>query len=177
MEQKESPALLTQPGMNSLSVREAIGWLLPSSFSTQPNLFPIGFLLPLLLAFLSIPFPSLASDKDLVLKFQSGLIGKSENQQDYKDPDQFIDSYYALLTRKDIERVQKQRKALDPLIPKYKVAYTAADSAELAELMDKISAHWGQLSRLHESLFSEEVSKLLDTAYDEVMKQAMGDPN
>lgn len=119
---------------------------------------------------------SWAAEETLLLEFQSHLIGKIESQQEYRDLDQFIDSYYALLSRDNIERAQNHRLTLSELIPQYKIAYTAADSAELAELMDEISYEWERLSNLHRLNFSMEVSDLLDSAYDQAMENALSSP-
>lgn len=113
---------------------------------------------------------SYAEEGALLLKIQGDLIGKIEQQHDISDTEQFIDSYYALLPREKIDQVQLYRNRLSGLIPRYKIAYTAADSAELAELMDEISMQWGFLKNLHDEYFTGEVSSMLSAAYDKALE-------
>lgn len=112
-----------------------------------------------------------AEDSIVLLKIQGNLIGKIEQQETINDTEQFIDSYYALLSREKINLLQTHRNELSNLIPRYRIAYTAADSAELAELMDEISMHWQHLKSLHGEYFTEEVSSLLGAAYDRALDE------
>lgn len=107
-----------------------------------------------------------AEEEFTILLFEDNLIGEIELMRLGEDPEKFIDSYYALLEKDTLEKALSHRQELIDLMPRYNIAFSAADSAELAELMDEISFHWGAIKSVHDRHFSKVVKTLLDEAYD-----------
>lgn len=94
------------------------------------------------------------------------LIGKIDTIELGDNPEFFINSYYVLLAADPLEKAQSHRQELIDLLPRYNVAFSAADSAELSELIDEINFHWAAIKSIHAQHFSSEVKNLLNQAYD-----------
>lgn len=108
-----------------------------------------------------------AEQEFTLLLLEDNLIGEIETLELGVNSEIFIDSYYALLPPGILERARSYRQKLHDLLPRYTVAYSAADSAEVSELMDKISFHWGALKSIHAKHFSSDIETLLNRAYDD----------
>ena len=98
---------------------------------------------------------------------EANLIAEIKGLQADDNPEQIINSYYSLLDKNAMARLNLHRAQLISLTPRYEIAYKAADSAELSELMDKISFHWGGIQSIHAQRFVRSVQKILSDAYDQ----------
>jgi len=120
---------------------------------------------------LTSPWPlvsSAAEEEFILLSIEGDLIGKIESVQEGMDPLHILNAYYALLAtevRTDLETLRDQ---LSALVPDYEVAFTAADSAELSEVMDEIDRLWGFTRTIHGQEFTLEVIKVLDQVYNSI---------
>jgi len=119
---------------------------------------------------------SSAEEEFSLLILEANLIAEIEGQQAGLSPEQIINSYYSLLNEDATARVNRHRRELNSLNPRYEVAYKAADSAELAELMDEISFHWGAIKNIHSKHFIRNVQMLLKTAYDQELAEILSSP-
>lgn len=108
-----------------------------------------------------------AEEEFTLLLLEANLIAEIDNQQKNANPKQIISSYYGLLEKGVAARINVHRQKLISLTPRYEVAYKAADSAELAELMDEISFHWQTIKGIHSRHFTSSVQVLLSNAYDQ----------
>ena len=119
---------------------------------------------------------SSAEEEFSLLILEANLIAEIEGQQAGLSPGQIINSYYSLLDEDAAARANLHRRELNSLNPRYEVAYQAADSAELAELMDEISFHWGAIKSMHSKHFIRNVQTLLSTAYDRELAEILSSP-
>lgn len=119
--------------------------------------------------FISLPVIAFSAEEQFeLLLLESNLIAEIEGLQENANPENTINSYYQLLDTDVLTRANFHRAELVSLAPRYEVAYKAADSAELAELMDKISFHWGSIKDIHAQYFIRNVQELLSNAYDQM---------
>ena len=122
-----------------------------------PHFFLIFFLLTEYL---------LAAEKDVILlSIEGNLLGRIELPSEDSDPQTIITSYYDILPFSANIEITDSQSALEQFLPDYKVAYLAADSAEMAELRYKIDSKWAKISGLHFQFFTSEVISILNTAY------------
>ena len=119
---------------------------------------------------------SSAEEEFSLLILEANLIAEIEGQQAGLSPGQIINSYYSLLDEDAAATANLHRRELNSLNPRYEVAYRAADSAELAELMDEISFHWGAIKSIHSKHFIRSVQMLLSTAYDQELAEILSSP-
>ena len=119
---------------------------------------------------------SSAEEEFSLLILEANLIAEIEGQQAGLSPGEIINSYYSLLDEVAAATVNLHRRELNSLNPRYEVAYKAADSAELAELMDEISFHWGAIKSMHSKHFIRNVQTLLSTAYDRELAEILSSP-
>ena len=108
-----------------------------------------------------------AEEEFTIFTLEANLIAEIKGLQADDNPDQIINSYYDLLDKDAMVRLNLHRAQLISLTPRYEIAYKAADSPELSELMDKISFHWGVIQSMHAQQFVRSVQKLLSDAYDQ----------
>ena len=108
----------------------------------------------------------LAADSEkTLLTIEGNLIDRVELINKNSPPDVIISAYYNLLSdfvRKDIS---VRQILLENLLPNYEVAYLAADSAEMAEVRDKINIEWGKIHTIHMQFFNAEIVDILNNAY------------
>jgi hypothetical protein len=124
---------------------------------------------------LSIPLSVMvfsAEEEFTIFVLEANLIGEIKGLQADDNPEQVIKSYYSLLDKDSMARIDLHRAQLFSLAPRYEIAYKAADSPELSELMDKISFHWGVIKSMHAQHFARNVQKLLSNAYDQKLLDA-----
>lgn len=138
----------------------------------MPNSLTLNFFF-----LISLPVITFSAEEEFrLLLLESNLIAEIEIQQADDNPEKIINSYYGLLDKDAQSRINFHRTELISLSPRYEVAYEAADSAELAELMDKISFHWGTIKNLHAQYFVRDVQVLLSTAYDQQLANNLATP-
>ena len=108
----------------------------------------------------------LAADSEkTLLTIEGNLIDRVELINKNSPPNVIISAYYNLLSdfvRKDIS---VRQILLENLLPNYEVAYLAADSAEMAEVRDKINIEWGKIHTIHMQFFNAEIVDILNNAY------------
>jgi hypothetical protein len=124
---------------------------------------------------LSIPLSMMvfsAEEEFTILVLEANLIGEIKGLQADDNPERIMNSYYSLLDKDAMARIGFHRARLVSLTPRYEIAYKAADSPELSELMDKISFHWGVIKSMHAQHFVRNVQKLLSNAYDQMLLDA-----
>ena len=97
------------------------------------------------------------------------LIGPLQSVQVSDDPLTVIRAYYGLLSDDQKEPLLEQQRNLVNLIPAYRVARDAADSAEVTEVGDKMFIPLRNLRILHGELFKPEVVELLHGAYNRLI--------
>ncbi|MFT4887209.1 MAG: hypothetical protein ACJA2D_001103 [Pseudohongiellaceae bacterium] len=125
--------------------------------------------------FLSITLSMMAfsaEEEFTILVLEANLIGEIKGLQAEDNPERIINSYYSLLDKDAMARIGLHRAQLISLTPRYEIAYKAADSPELSELMDKISFHWRAIKSMHARHFVRNVQKLLSNAYDQKLLDA-----
>jgi hypothetical protein len=120
--------------------------------------------------FVSIPLSMMAfsaEEEFTIFILEADLIAEIKGLQADDNPEKIINSYYGLLDKDAMARLNLHRAQLISLTPRYEIAYKAADSPELSELMDKISFHWGVIQSMHAQQFVPSVQKLLSDAYNQ----------
>ncbi len=113
-----------------------------------------------------------AEEEFTIFILEANLIAEIKGLQADDNPEKIINSYYGLLDKDAMARLNLHRAQLISLTPRYEIAYKAADSPELSELMDKISFHWGVIKSMHAQHFARNVQKLLSNAYDQKLLDA-----
>ena len=116
-----------------------------------------------------------AEAEPILLTIEGHLIGRIETLADSGDPARIIRSYYELLSQEQRDTVEIHRDRLASLLPAYRVAFTAADSAELAQVVSDIETQWAAILRIHAQQFTREVQQILVTAYGEVYSLIFAD--
>ena len=118
---------------------------------------------------------SAAEQEPVLLTIEGHLVGPIESLSDSIDPALIIRSYYDLLPEEQREAAESRRLNLDALLPAYRVAFTAADSAELAQVMTDIDTHWSAILTLHALEFTRAVQQILIDAYRETYSFSFSD--
>lgn len=113
-----------------------------------------------------------ADEEVILLTFEGDLVGKVESLNEASDPALVMKTYYELLPHEVQTEIEALRLQLWDLIPDYNVAYTAADSAELVEVMDNFDVHWAAIRTIHSQEFTQEVVELLNKAYEDTYELA-----
>lgn len=116
-----------------------------------------------------------AEPEPILLTIEGHLIGRIESLTDSGDPARIIHSYYELLPQEQRNTVEIHRERLASLLPAYRVAFTAADSAELAQVVSDIETQWAAILRIHALQFTREVQQILIAAYGEVYSLIFAD--
>jgi len=116
-----------------------------------------------------------AEPEPILLTIEGHLIGRIESLMDSGDPSRIIHSYYELLPQEQRDAVEIHRERLASLLPAYRVAFTAADSAELAQVVSDIETQWAAILRIHAQQFTREVQQTLVAAYGEVYSLIFAD--
>ena len=107
-----------------------------------------------------------AADNEVIFLTIGGhLLERVELISEDSEPETIIASYYDLLPVPVGQEIKNRQLDLEKLLPDYKVAYLAADSAEMVEVRSKIDSYWATILVLHSEFFSTEVMRILNTAY------------
>lgn len=156
--------------MHSECARAAALFQLPPR--TIRRLLPAAGLL--ILGMIS-PHSPAAEAEPILLTIEGHLISRIESLADTEEPTLIIHTYYDLLPREQREAVEIHRKILASLLPAYRVAFTAADSAELAQVVSDIEAQWAAIQEIHARQFTREVQQILIAAYGEAYLSILAD--
>jgi hypothetical protein len=110
-----------------------------------------------------------AISQDLILlTLDDDRIGEIEALADDISAEVLINSYYELLSDTKRFTLMKYEEQLDNLIVDYEVARTAADSAEITEVISDMDAAWIEIQKIHNEEFSLAVIEILNSAYGKI---------
>ncbi len=122
----------------------------------------------LCIAGISSNFSIAAEPEPILLSIEGHLVGRIESLVDADNPARVISAYYGLIPEEQKEFLERRRESLASLLPAYRVAFTAADSAELAQVVSDIDTQWAEILAIHAREFTREVQQILVVAYGEV---------
>ena len=118
-----------------------------------------------------LPFSAMAAEEELtLLTIEGNLIDRLELLGENSSASLVITTYYNLLPEQAQSDIGVRRARLERLQPDYDVAYLAADSAEMAEVREKIDEQWIVIQSIHEYFFTRQVVEILNQAYIENFK-------
>lgn len=109
-----------------------------------------------------------AEPEPLLLTIEGHLVGRIEFPAEADEPALMIRAYYDLIPEAQREKLELHREILAELLSAYAVAFTAADSAELAQVVSDIESQWAAVLAIHVREFTREVQQILAAAYTEV---------
>ena len=113
------------------------------------------------------PLPAhAAAEEDTVLTITGHLIDRMESLDRDTDAATLIRRYYALLPASAAEQAHSLQERLAGLIPDYQVAYEAADTAELNNVLSDMTRLWAALRTLHAREFTSAAIAELSSAYN-----------
>lgn len=115
--------------------------------------------------FLLLNSLSLCAAEEVLLTIGGNLIDRVEILDANPNPDLIISAYYDLLPEETKADIEFFRSRLEQLQPDYKVAFLAADSAEMAEVREDIDEQWTGIQSIHRYFFSIQVVEILNQAY------------
>jgi len=101
---------------------------------------------------------------DVVLTITGDLIKRKESIERLQAP-QLIAGYYALLPQERRRRAVTLQQGLARLMPAYEVAWSAADTAELNNVVSDIATQWTRIRTLHAQEFTAAAVASLESAY------------
>ena len=114
-----------------------------------------------------------AEDEFLLLTIGGNLIGPIEplgdSIDDAQQASQLISAYHQLLTRQLQIEVASLHEQMLKLVPGFEVAYTAADSAEVAHVMSEIDLRLAAIQEVHAQKYTQDVIGLLAEAYQMIL--------
>jgi len=113
------------------------------------------------------PINAVAAEETTLLTIQGNLIERLELLAENSSATMIISNYYNLLPDQARNDIESRRTRLEQLQPNYDVAYLAADSAEMAEVREKIDEQWTIIHSIHEHFFTSQVVEILNQAYIE----------
>ncbi len=107
----------------------------------------------------------LASAEELnVLTFESNLIGEIRLKNNPSNLE-ILHAYYEQLPPSNRELLLQALESMDTLLANYKIAFTAADSAELTQIIADMNMQWIKIQDIHRGAFTNRVCRLLDEVY------------
>lgn len=119
-----------------------------------------------------------AEDEIVLLNLDDKRIGQIEpiadNIVDAKQAMRLIGAYHQLLDIEVRTEVEALHRQIINFIPGFEVAYTAADSAEIAHIMSEIDLRLATLQNVHANNYTQDVVDLLSEAYQLILP-AFGD--
>ena len=80
-----------------------------------------------------------------------------------------IGTYHQLLDIEVRSEVEALHRQIMNFIPGFEVAYTAADSAEIAHIMSEIDLRLATLQNVHAQNYTQDVVELLSEAYQLIL--------
>lgn len=107
--------------------------------------------------------------QELTLLFdQADLIGEISEIDSNASANELISGYYSVLPEATQLALEKHGKLMESLIIGYEVARTAADSAELTEVISDMDTAWIEIQKIHNDVFTSAVTRILDNAYSKL---------
>ncbi|GJM11697.1 MAG: hypothetical protein DHS20C12_01000 [Pseudohongiella sp.] len=86
-----------------------------------------------------------------------------------KQATDFIQVYHQLLADRTKEEVDSLHEQILGFIPGFEVAYTAADSAEIAHIMSEIDLRLAAIQAIHRDKYTQDVAEKLTEAYQLIL--------
>jgi hypothetical protein len=124
-----------------------------------------------LLAFLTLLTATMlwsAETETIVLRIDGALITEDPSLAENLGPRELIDSYYGMLSDVVRERAFKLEEELATLMLDYDFAFSAADTAEVNNLVSDIALCWAKIRTLHASEYTREVVQQIESAYSDL---------
>lgn len=123
--------------------------------------------------------PAIGAEDDVVLlTIQGNLIGLTEpfnaDILDREEAIRLVNAYHHLLPQTAIAQIEPLYDQTLRLIPDFQVAYAAADSAEITDVMSKIDSRLAAMQKIYTQHYTPEVVDLLNEAYRLILP-AFGD--
>lgn len=110
-----------------------------------------------------------ATAQELTLRsIGKGLIDEMESVGADITANSMIQVYYQLLPQSIQVVLQEYDDVLADLLVDYDVAHTAADSAEVTEVITDMNTVWIQIQNIHSESFTPAVIQILHDAYSEL---------
>lgn len=114
-----------------------------------------------------ISFDSAAQEITL-LTLESDLIGEIGGLALDAPASEVINRYYGLLPESIQTMLLHYNEQLATLMTDYEVARTAADSAEITEVISDMDAAWIEIQKIHSDSFTSVVTGMLHIAYSQL---------
>jgi len=115
-----------------------------------------------------------AEEEFTLLTITGDLTDKLELQSDNENPNAVINAYYAELDTEIRGQLLTLRHRMDRRLEDYQVAYTAADTAEINEILDDLSFYWASMRTLHAAEYTDGALEQLHGAYRELYEFIRG---
>lgn len=114
-----------------------------------------------------------AEDDVLLLTIEGNLIGLTEpfdgEIADRGAALRLANAYHRLLPEAALSQIEPLHAELLRLIPDFQVAYAAADSAEITDVMSEIDACLAAMQEIYAQEYTSEVIELLSEAYQLIL--------
>lgn len=114
-------------------------------------------------------------DEPVLLTITGNLIGKLDTIASDTEADLVISSYYDLLDEELRLELNRLRASLDRRSEDYVVAFRAADTAEVNQIVDELSFFWASIRTSHANEFTDEVIVQLNVAYGQLYEFVGGE--
>lgn len=125
---------------------------------------------------LGYSLPGFAAEEELTLLTITGdKIDTLETLPTSSEPDVIIVAYYAELDGEQRAELVALRRRMDRRLEDYQVAFTAADTAEINEILEDLSFYWASMRTIHAAEFTEAVIRQLAKAYGQLYEFIRGE--
>jgi len=111
-----------------------------------------------------------------VLGISGNLIPVDSSLSEASNAELVIDSYYGQLSAAQAAAGRELRQELARLLVDYKFAFSAADTAEVNNLVSAIALCWAKVRTLHATEFVPDAVAQLRAAYGKLYPSLAADP-
>ena len=112
--------------------------------------------------------PAQAAEEEILLTITDDRIDVIIEGEASGNADDLVLRYYELLTLEKQEQLQTLRRRMNRRMEDYEVAFAAADTAEVNEIVDDLSAYWTGIQQIHYEEFTPAAMAQLQAAYAEL---------
>ena len=112
--------------------------------------------------------PAQAAEEEILLTITDDRIDVIIEGEASGNADDLVLRYYELLTLEKQEQLQTLRRRMNRRMEDYEVAFAAADTAEVNEIVDDLSAYWTRIQQIHYEEFTPAAMAQLQAAYAEL---------
>ena len=109
-----------------------------------------------------------AEEEYTLLTISGDLIGELDSTVNSDNPNTIIAAYYTQLEDESRAELVALRRRMDRRLEDYQVAYTAADTAEINEILDDLSFYWASMRTIHAQEYSEGAISQLHAAFGQL---------